>query len=162
VNPAATNVTATLNLKGAAVTRVNGTATVLTSANASDENSLTALTQIAPVSSAVDTLGNLLKYTFKANSITILKLNTGSATAIPAAKTVDKLSVYPNPTQDIIYIKGDKSCSISVQVRSLTGQLLMKKQIANGKMDLSSLQSGVYILTAQQGNQSLSAKVRKE
>ena len=162
VNPATTDVSSTVTLKGAAATRVNGNATVLTSASALDENSLTALTKIVPVTSSVDTLGNSLKYTFKANSITILKLNTGITSAVPIIKTRTQLSVYPNPTKDFVYIKGDNSSNILVQVRNLTGQLLIKKQVASGKIDISALRSGVYIVTAQQGNQSFSTKVKKE
>jgi alpha-L-arabinofuranosidase len=163
VNPQTTDVSSIVNLNATTATRLNGSATVLTSASTSNENSFTAPTNIAPYSSNVDTIGNTLKYTFKANSVTILKLNTSGSTIVSTLKNEsNQLSVYPNPAKNILYIKGDKSSNISVLVSSLTGQTLIKKQTANGQVDISGLKSGVYILTTQQGNKLVSTGLMKE
>ena len=87
VNPGTANVSAKVNLHGTNATRINGDATVLTSANVTDENSLNSPTSIIPVNTSIDTIGNSLNYTFKANSVTILKLNTSGTRAISTLKT---------------------------------------------------------------------------
>ena len=162
INPAATDVTSNLIFKGFPTTKISGNATVLTSTNAADENSLTELTKIFPVTSAIDSLGN--KYTFKANSVTILKLNTGSVTAVPIVKNKNQqLSVYPNPGNGYICIKGAELKNISVYIRDLSGQTLVKtKTVSGNKIDISALKSGAYMLTAQQGNNVVSWKLIKE
>ncbi|MDP4270585.1 MAG: T9SS type A sorting domain-containing protein, partial [Bacteroidota bacterium] len=163
VNPNTTDYRTTINLKNASASRVSGTASVLTSANISNENSFASPNYIVPVNSAIDTLGSALNYTFKANSVTVLKLNTATTSGVSTIKANGKqLSFFPNPTRDFVYFKDAGVDIISFQVRNVTGQTVLQDKTTNGKADLSSLQPGIYLLTAHQGNQIVSGKVVKK
>ncbi len=60
--------------------------------------------------------------------------------------TSDKISVYPNPTIDILFIEANTSGEVSIY--DLDGKLIMKKQIENAKneINVSSLTTGSYVL----------------
>ena len=64
-----------LNLAGASLTG-QGTATVLTSENAADENSLDNPTKVSPKTEAVNFSGTTLTRAFPGNSFTVLRLKT--------------------------------------------------------------------------------------
>lgn len=164
VNPANTDVSSTLNFKALPAGLINGSAIVLSSASGLDENTLTEPTKISPVTTSVDSVGSNFKYTFKANSATILKLNTANPTAVPTVKKKDDaLMAYPNPAKNSIQLKGSEPGIISVELKTLNGKSLFKKQIENGSaLDITTLTPGVYLLVAQQGNNKLSEKVIKE
>jgi hypothetical protein len=142
---------------------INGSAIVLSSASGLDENTLTEPTKISPVTTTIDSVGSSFKYTFKANSVTILKLNTANPTAIPTLKKKgEDLTFYPNPAKNSIQIKGAESGMISVELKTLIGKSLLKKQITTGNtIDISTLTPGVYLLVAQQGKNKFSGKVIK-
>ena len=59
------------------------------------------------------------------------------------------LSVYPNPTSDIIYIDGNYT-QLKVIVYDILGKQLMNKSITNS-IDISHLGNGVYILQLSDG-----------
>jgi DNA-binding beta-propeller fold protein YncE len=163
VNPQATAITSLINLSNISASRVNGIATVLTSSSALDENSFSTPNLIAPYSSGFDTIGSTLKYTFLSNSVTILKINTTNSTSINTIKKkTNQLSVYPNPAKNFVYINSENSGNTYIQVQDIAGQIVIKKQIVKGKVDISALPPGIYILTAQLGNKLVSTKLLKE
>jgi len=164
INPANADVTSNLKLNGLQAGSINGSAIVLSSASGLDENTLTEPTKISPVTTTIDSVGSNFKYTFKANSVTILKLNTANPTAVSTLKKKDEgLSVYPNPAKNSIQLKGTESGIISVELKTLTGKSLIKKQLMSGNtMNISSLTPGVYLLVAQQGKNKFSGKVIKD
>ena len=59
------------------------------------------------------------------------------------------LSVYPNPTSDIVYIDGNYT-QLNVIVYDVLGKQLMNKSIKNS-IDISHLGNGVYILQLSDG-----------
>ena len=164
VNPAGSDINSTLKLNGLSTGKIGGSAIVLASANGLDENSLAEPTKIVPVTTNLDSMGSDLNYTFKANSVTILKLNTGNPNSLPAIKKKDELlTVYPNPGRAFVSVKGDGPEVISVEFRNLIGQTVLSRKIKTGnKINISALKSGVYIVAASQGNNSCSTQMIKE
>ena len=75
VSTAAEPVDTELNLIQADLTG-GGTATVLTSDNPEDENSMAKPTKVSPKSEAIHVAGNRFKRTFPGNSLTVLRLET--------------------------------------------------------------------------------------
>lgn len=68
------------------------------------------------------------------------------ALASQEVKSIDKISVYPNPVIDFVTIKSADKIE-SAEVYSAAGQLVFtSKNIFNGKINLSSLTKGIYIL----------------
>jgi hypothetical protein len=59
----------------------------------------------------------------------------------------DEISVYPNPITDVLQIESTVSIEL-VELRSLTGQLILQDQVSNrvGRLSLGHLSIGSYIL----------------
>jgi len=79
--------------------------------------------------------------------------------SIEMAKTI---SVYPNPCQDILHLKTTELFD-NYSITNIKGQAIKKGELINNRIDLSSIESGIYILTAknQLGGQS-SIKIIKQ
>lgn len=84
-----------------------------------------------------------------------------SAPSNLSVATIDnnKFSVYPNPFNDLITVKGGNG---KVTVSDLTGKMLytieMTEQVS---IDLTELQHGVYIITIESGNMISTQKIQK-
>ena len=76
VNANASPLETEVDLSGASNLTGKGTATVLTSENGADENSLENPTKVSPKTEAVDFSGTSLKRSFPGNSFTVLRLQT--------------------------------------------------------------------------------------
>jgi len=59
------------------------------------------------------------------------------------------ISIYPNPTSDIVYIDGNYS-QLKVVVYDMLGKQVMNKPVTNS-IDISQLEKGVYILQLSDG-----------
>jgi len=59
------------------------------------------------------------------------------------------ISIYPNPTLDMVYIEGNYS-QLKVVVYDILGKQVMNKSITNS-IDISQLEKGVYILQLSDG-----------
>lgn len=59
------------------------------------------------------------------------------------------LSVYPNPTKDLLYIEGADQEMVSIY--DAKGRLVMQ-QIYTGPLLISSLEKGLYIVTTSKGS----------
>jgi len=164
INPSTADVIAGINLKGVANEGLSGMATVLSSGNGLDENSLANPTNIIPVTSVLDSVTKAFNYTFKANSVTVLQLRTSVASGIQTQKKSENgLTVFPNPASDFVYVKGWDDGEVSVVIHTLEGQTIFKAKVNNGtKVDLSSIKPGIYMLEAQAGNQISTTKLIKE
>ena len=88
-------------------------------------------------------------------SVPLLSINqtTNAAVAqnIPLLATdqtslKSKISVYPNPVKDELFFSGDLSKYNAVKVLSVDGKLLRTELVVAGKIDLSKLSAGNYIL----------------
>lgn len=76
---------------------------------------------------------------------------------------VTLVTVYPNPTTGILNIESKEEID-RIQVYNLLGQQVMNRQMdtANGTIDLSHLQKGVYILKTEIDNKTETFKVIKD
>jgi sugar lactone lactonase YvrE len=91
--------------------------------------------------------------------------NTGSVTfwgnpqittAINTSKEKETL-VFPNPSNSILYLKSLGEEIVAVELFDLTGKLVFSEQHSSlEKLDLSSINSGTYILNAMHKNESVS------
>jgi len=89
-------------------------------------------------------------FTYSADSITAdgllyvsFKVATGREEVI---LTKDKISIYPNPVTDVLYIKGATNESM-VQFISVTGAVVYQKRISeNSSIDIAHLPAGLYFV----------------
>ena len=80
-------------------------------------------------------------------------------TDITDTKYVSGISIYPNPANDILNIEGaDTDCRVSVY--SPTGQALIRK--SGNSINVSSLQSGIYLIRIESDDQSALLKFVKK
>ncbi|NVJ89365.1 MAG: VCBS repeat-containing protein [Flavobacteriaceae bacterium] len=70
------------------------------------------------------------------------------------------ISIYPNPTSDIVYINGNYS-QLKVGVFDILGKQLMNKSITN-TIDISQLEKGVYILKLSDGSKLTTQRIIKK
>lgn len=74
-----------------------------------------------------------------------------------------EIVVYPNPVQDELYFSiGDLEQDATVAVYNVSGGLVFHSSLANGKVDLSVLSSGVYIIEVNNGEQHMSKRLLKQ
>lgn len=77
-------------------------------------------------------------------------VSIGITTALSLIEAFD-LSVYPNPTNDVVSVNFNGS-AIEVMLVAPTGQILRKQQLSSGGLvDFSGLSPGVYSLLTQDG-----------
>ncbi len=64
-----------------------------------------------------------------------------------ALDTLEKstINLYPNPAQDMLLIAAPDVDNIHVQAYDLQGKLLLKRKVNNSLIDVSSLNTGVYL-----------------
>ena len=70
-----------------------------------------------------------------------------------------KLSFYPNPARDFIYFETTNG---TASVYLVSGQKVFSESLRSGKMDLSSLKPGIYILRIQSENTTHTHKLIKQ
>jgi hypothetical protein len=73
-----------------------------------------------------------------------------------------KLLVYPNPASDYIYLQGENIQSIKkLTIRDTTGKIRKEVNVfATGKVDISELPQGIYILNIKYKNNRKSEQVK--
>ena len=164
INPDNADITAGVDLKGASADLLSGKATVLSSTDPLSENTLTSKTNVAPVETTLSSLTKAFNYTFKANSVTVLQLNTSSLSALPTVKKRgSELSVFPNPAHDCLYVNGLSEGNATIEIHNLIGQVVLNTQITNdSKVNISGLKSGVYTVELHNGSHVVSSKLIKE
>jgi hypothetical protein len=63
--------------------------------------------------------------------------------------TTSKLKAYPNPTTGVVKFNDLEGVS-SVQVMNLAGQVILTTRLTNNTLDMSQLESGLYLITARE------------
>lgn len=77
----------------------------------------------------------------------VFSLNTDIVLGIEGHEDLS-FSIYPNPAQEIITIKGLNSETYTARIIDLSGKLIQNNiQLSNSKLNISNLQSGVYFLS---------------
>ena len=63
--------------------------------------------------------------------------------------TISGLTIYPNPTGDLLTIETEYSDHYSINITTLNGQLILSTEMEGTahKLDLSTCQKGVYFIT---------------
>lgn len=66
--------------------------------------------------------------------------------AVSDLKLKDKLSIYPNPVQDFIQLKGNTSKDSKIKIYGLDGKLVKTTDLKSGKIEISELPSAAYFI----------------
>lgn len=85
-----------------------------------------------------------------------------NALATDQVQNASKMSVYPNPAQDVLYFKNADKVS-SIEVYNMVGQkVIATTAISKKGLDVSKLTKGAYVVKVQTGNQTESIKLLKK
>jgi hypothetical protein len=91
-------------------------------------------------------------------------VTTGTATQ--AGQDLAGFALYPNPTRGMLTIElptNWTSLNQPVRLTDLTGRVVLQARLAaNGRLDLGTLATGVYLLTVGEGQQSVTRRIVKE
>ncbi|APY10624.1 hypothetical protein BWZ22_04940 [Seonamhaeicola sp. S2-3] len=89
---------------------------------------------------------------------TIVASDCSSLTAID--KEISNFEMYPNPTDlGYINISSRSSSAMSVKVFDLLGKQLINKTLSNNTLDVSNLNTGVYLLKVAQDNATITKRL---
>ena len=163
VNTSSNPLNSIINLQNLNTNVINGSVTELTSANISDENTITNSVNVVPVTSSIYSDKSFLNYTFKANSINVfkLKVDINSAVNQPSASS-NIVQVYPTFTHNDVFIKNNAEKKYLVNVLDLNGhQMISTVATDNIKLDLSNLDTGVYLIRVTSSEKVFVTKVVK-
>lgn len=72
------------------------------------------------------------------------------------------VSLYPNPTRDILNIETNRSAKLDYAVVNYLGQIVQSGKIDSNSINVSNLNAGVYILQINDGQKSITKKFIKE
>jgi len=101
--------------------------------------------------------GNVLGAGFHLDAITAGELNVGIGNAIVS----NDISVYPNPTINVINFEGDDIQKMkTVSLFDISGKLLLQQNFTN-KLDISSFHTGIYFVQLNSENSIVTFKIIK-
>lgn len=69
-----------------------------------------------------------------------------SAAEVDTKNKENKISVFPNPVKNMLYIKATQEKGYFYQIYNMAGQMVKSGEFENEKADLSSLISGAYLI----------------
>lgn len=87
--------------------------------------------------------------------------NAGATTPYPIStynlstkeNQIDGFELYPNPTKEaFVTISSDKRTPMKVSVYDILGKQVIERTVTNNRLNISNLNTGVYILRAEQNN----------
>jgi Secretion system C-terminal sorting domain len=90
-------------------------------------------------------------------------ISSGSGSSVNEVKSEDKFSVYPNPTNNYVFIKATDNNAITASVLSLDGKVLKTEILGtDGKMNIENLAPGFYNLKIENGGEVIYKKIAKK
>ncbi|WP_298515715.1 T9SS type A sorting domain-containing protein [uncultured Kordia sp.] len=79
-----------------------------------------------------------------------------------ADKQLENFSVYPNPAVDMVTIKSAETPIIKVEVYTINGQLILSKKNNLERINVSHLQSGMYLMKLYSNDASKTVKLTRK
>lgn len=102
-----------------------------------------------PISQAFGSVKNIITcgngcYAFNTtdNKVIIIK---DSTLGLTESEEKNNISIYPNPTSDFLYIKSDIEVK-EIQISDLNGRIINNLENQDNKINLASLQTGIYFV----------------
>ncbi|SMC52614.1 FG-GAP-like repeat-containing protein [Moheibacter sediminis] len=74
----------------------------------------------------------------------------------------EKISIYPNPVKDILYVQGKSLNGSNVEIFHLTGSLVLKSKLTDNKVNVSNLAKGIYVISVENQGKKTTMKFIKQ
>ena len=127
---------------------------------ATDENSLAEPSKVVPVTSSLGTVNSSFSQTFKANSVTILQLKVTPNSIGGNRSERHVMTITPNPVGSSFEI--NESGFYAVEIFDMLGKSVLRRSLEkNESVDVSRLESGMYVVKASSSNGSTSTPLLK-
>ena len=91
----------------------------------------------------IESIKNRSEYT---EDVYVVKWKQDGLTSERSLESFNQYDVYPNPTNGIVYLKGDSEYISSVEVYNSLGSIILDTLNGFNKLDLSSFDSGIYFV----------------
>jgi hypothetical protein len=86
-------------------------------------------------------------------AITITEGTLGITAGVGAVQGQEDGAIYPNPVADVLTVAGlEGSHNNEVTVMDVTGKRVLEGQLRSSRLDVSSLRTGVYVLSIRTGD----------
>lgn len=100
-----------------------------------------------PITQAIGNVKSLITcgngcYAFNTTDGKVIIIND-STLDLPGFVEKNRVSIYPNPTADYLYIQSDLEIK-EIQISDVNGRIINNLDLAANKMNLSTLQTGIY------------------
>ncbi|MCH2230547.1 MAG: T9SS type A sorting domain-containing protein [Crocinitomicaceae bacterium] len=74
-----------------------------------------------------------------------------------------EFSIYPNPSQDVVTLSGEFSSNAVATILDYSGRVILSETVYNGKhLNITSLDSGMYVVRVNDNNSTVSKKLIKK
>lgn len=94
---------------------------------------------------------------------TQINLTASTASVNDVNNSLNAISIFPNPAKNSIQLKNNNDLEISsIKITNVLGKVVLRSKLNDSKIDISNLNSGIYILTIQSENNSKNIKFIKE
>lgn len=78
----------------------------------------------------------------------------------PVEPTIEELSIYPNPaTGEKVYVVTKENKPKKIEVFNVLGKPVLSASLIGKELNISSLESGIYILKIKEGNATATRKL---
>ena len=92
-----------------------------------------------------------------------LEIIEGISTQVNELVLSPELRVFPNPSQGMLFLSGDVDLTGSnITVVDMTGQVAMRSSLVQGRIDVSSLVPGAYVVQVQKGEKLMQSRFLKQ
>ena len=101
------------------------------------------------------------------DGVAVFKLGSGTyrftcdfTSGIISRDENERIMVYPNPARDVVYVKCDMPLD-SIALYDMAGNMVIRDGLCDGRIDVSGLVPGVYVLTVRSGEKKSTIKIVK-
>ena len=92
-----------------------------------------------------------------------IQLNCSAFLGVEEINAFNKISIYPNPTNEILFIENSSNSIIKkITLTDITGKLVLEEAILFSKINMQSFQNGIYILSVTSENKIYKYKIVKQ
>ena len=109
---------------------------------------------------AINITNNSNFSTFASKSITAF--DEGPLSSVLGFEEASSFKVYPNPSIDFVKINIESTRDIEFEIKNVVGELISKGRAINGVIDVVNIQSGIYFLSANDGQKTFTTKLIKK
>jgi hypothetical protein len=134
--------------------QVSGLAQLWIDPDPSDEGGSTSISGTADGATTIESFALRQSDSSENETVRVDNIVIGSTFALSTKENqINGFELYPNPTKEgFVNISSDNRAPMKVSVYDILGKQIIQRNITNNRLNISNLNTGVYILRAEQNN----------